>query len=950
MTSSDALAIACEHYASTLACENRGGPGREYLASRGISPSVARIYGVGYAMSPSEVGWHELLRLLRARGIADDDALEAGVIRKSKRSAKLYDALAGRLVFPIIMGGAIRSFCARAVPGALSDGAPRYVARGPSASYDPRVAVYGLELCDADGPVVVVEGALDVLGARSRGFLGSMVAQLGKSLHRPQAMAIAELGRDVVLVPDGDATGIRSIQASVSALFDVGVPLDDIQIARLPSDLDPGDATLEQLEGALAAAKTARDLGVEPRPFGPPASASAVVGASAPEPGVIERARAYLATMDPAIAGSGGHDRCYAAATAMVHGFCLDATVALDLLETEYNPRCDPPWSAEELEHKIRSAMTRGHTRPRGYLLDAKREARATFQFLRPADGDGGADADADDPVASRTVDDAWPVQILGYDGDAVVLYQRHQHQILRYGPHEFTDRTLVHLFGKSWLESVFPAANGRKAFASLDAYDVICGLARARGRFSGTRVRGRGAWDDRGRIVYNIGDQIVHAGKPVDNVSSLYVYQGGESFSFDRDAPPMTDEMGRELCEIAESFSWVDPTSALLLCGWVVLAPLAGVLPWRPHIWLTGGAGTGKTTIQSSFVERLLRDVGVMFLFGASTESGIRQTLRGDAVPVLLDEAESKTEFDAGRLEVVIGMIRRASSQTGGRETRGTPRGGAISYTVSSMFCLSSITVGIKNTEDRDRISLLSLESSETSTPEHWRALEARLAAIPANASSQLYARIMAHADVLLANVRTFRRVAGAHFGRARAGDQIGTLLAGASFLVSTDEIDPDGAAKIVRDFCDLSPDGFHVEKADEADRVLDALFSAQIQLASGERRSLAWVVISASRRLPMSDVQPGDQMDARDALLRNGMRIRKTDGHEYLLIANGSRGVAALMRGTPYATDLRGELLRLRALGIRSLPHAQRFGREVRRVVAIPVELCDRYLDDDP
>ena len=83
----------------------------------------------------------------------------------------------------------------------------------------------------------------------------------------------------------------------------------------------------------------------------------------------VRRASAYLRAMPPAISGQGGHSRTYAAATTLVHGFCLDEGTALRILIDEFNPRCDPPWSDRELMHKVEDAATKPHERPRGWLL-----------------------------------------------------------------------------------------------------------------------------------------------------------------------------------------------------------------------------------------------------------------------------------------------------------------------------------------------------------------------------------------------------------------------------------------------------------------------------------------------------------------------------------------------------------------------------------------------------
>lgn len=99
------------------------------------------------------------------------------------------------------------------------------------------------------------------------------------------------------------------------------------------------------------------------RPTSPPASSS--------DPAVVERARRYVATMPGAIAGQRGHDQTFRVACVLVLGFCLSESDAFAVL-SEYNDRCDPPWSAKDLQHKIRSAMK--EPGERGYLRDARED------------------------------------------------------------------------------------------------------------------------------------------------------------------------------------------------------------------------------------------------------------------------------------------------------------------------------------------------------------------------------------------------------------------------------------------------------------------------------------------------------------------------------------------------------------------------------------------------
>jgi len=83
----------------------------------------------------------------------------------------------------------------------------------------------------------------------------------------------------------------------------------------------------------------------------------------------IDRARRYIAKADAAISGSGGHNATFAVAAALVHGFDLSQSDALRIMAEEFNPRCQPPWSLKDLEHKIASVATAKHSKARGHLL-----------------------------------------------------------------------------------------------------------------------------------------------------------------------------------------------------------------------------------------------------------------------------------------------------------------------------------------------------------------------------------------------------------------------------------------------------------------------------------------------------------------------------------------------------------------------------------------------------
>ena len=84
---------------------------------------------------------------------------------------------------------------------------------------------------------------------------------------------------------------------------------------------------------------------------------------------VCDRARKYLARVEPSISGQGGHDKAFYAACILRLGFELSENDAINLLR-EWNQTCKPPWTERELLHKVQSAGQQEGER--GYLKDTE--------------------------------------------------------------------------------------------------------------------------------------------------------------------------------------------------------------------------------------------------------------------------------------------------------------------------------------------------------------------------------------------------------------------------------------------------------------------------------------------------------------------------------------------------------------------------------------------------
>jgi hypothetical protein len=81
----------------------------------------------------------------------------------------------------------------------------------------------------------------------------------------------------------------------------------------------------------------------------------------------IERARRYVASIPPAITGQHGDIRTFRVCCRLARGFALSDEQALSVL-AEWNARCQPPWTQEELRDKLRRAARYGRE-PVGGLL-----------------------------------------------------------------------------------------------------------------------------------------------------------------------------------------------------------------------------------------------------------------------------------------------------------------------------------------------------------------------------------------------------------------------------------------------------------------------------------------------------------------------------------------------------------------------------------------------------
>jgi putative DNA primase/helicase len=551
---------------------------------------------------------------------------------------------------------------------------------------------------------------------------------------------------------------------------------------------------------------------------------------------------------------------------------------------------------------------------PQGWdLADALAEgwkplqaAKAVEKFARTVELPPEPEPAPDPPTATAApepvdIPTTAPFVCLGFN-EGVYYYQPGSTgQVISLSRSSHTGTNLLSLAPLPYWEALYPSKTGANWLAAASSLFVAQAAA---GIFSVDRIRGRGAWWDAGRSVLHLGDRLLIDGatQPITKAaSSRFHYQRLASIDLPEALEPLSDPLGMEIIDIASRFHWEVPASGLLLAGWIALAPICGALQWRPHVWLTASAGSGKSAILDRFIGPLLESLA-LFPEGNTTEAFIRQQLRADAIPVIFDEAESNEKADRQRIQSILALARVSSSSGRGVIGKGGADGTAQSYTIRSMFLLCSISTALKQGADQSRFAQLTLRNpSFMPKPEriaHWSALDADITRLcTGEMGHRLMLRMVRQIPIIRDSVAVFRRAAAERFDSQRQGDQYGTLLAGAWSLANSRPATIEDAYELIDS---NSWDAYREQTEADEERCLQHILQHQVRV-EGDRglayNRTVWELVELARGTAASmDIT----MTAAEAHLgRLGMKVEG----DRIVISNTAKGLRRILDGTPWA-----------------------------------------------
>jgi len=548
---------------------------------------------------------------------------------------------------------------------------------------------------------------------------------------------------------------------------------------------------------------------------------------------------------------------------------------------------------------------------------------------------------------------DSFPTRFLGGLDDVHYFVPKNYGQILPFNAGRMTVSTnLSMLAPDEWYEEHF----GRRTRSGVIIQWSAAGRAIIResmrvGTYRSGKVRGRGAWEDKDhKPLFHFGDRLL------PSEAKRYIrpetYDDGEGRIYPQlprlrgpANTPLPVKTSRWLLDLFEALLWEHPASAPLVAGWTVLAPFSGWLPWRPHIWITGPAGCGKSTVIRDIIKPLLAEM-VSFNEGGTTEAGIRQGLGSDALPVLIDEMGQDTPETAKRVQRIIRLMRSASSSGDDAAIRkGTQHGKALKFHARSMFCLGSVGGALKDPQDRQRVLLAHLRDPRmlgAGRQPHWHDMQGRINQI----SPQLCLRLLTRSvkwlrsgklAELLAITKTAASIV---LDSQRHGDQFGTLLAGTFMLRErTDDKLPD-QEEVVAYAKDIDLAYYKEDTDPEGHDILDLLFQVQetVLTSQGNFKVSVGEMIALVIRSPRELEPPKGAMRFADA-----KRFLKDIGFivasDHLFVANKSIWISRQLRDTSY-THSYSSLLRLLP-GASAASKPKWFANRQSRATKIPLSL---------
>ncbi|HEY8893568.1 MAG TPA: DNA primase [Niastella sp.] len=206
--------------------------GLSYLKERGFREEIMTRFQLGYCLQTRD----SFAQTALAAQYSIENLQKSGLV--VVRDGKPFDNYRGRIIFPVHnQSGKVIGFGARII--GKSDKAPKYINTPENEVYIKSKILYGTyfarQAIDKFDECLLVEGYTDVISLHQAG-IENVVASGGTSLTMDQLRLIKKYTKNLTIIYDGDAAGVKAALRGLDMALEEGL---NVKLVLIPDKEDP---------------------------------------------------------------------------------------------------------------------------------------------------------------------------------------------------------------------------------------------------------------------------------------------------------------------------------------------------------------------------------------------------------------------------------------------------------------------------------------------------------------------------------------------------------------------------------------------------------------------------------------------------------------------------------------------------------------------------------------